>query len=75
MPNPLLDRITIDPDQCSGKPCIRHMRIRVVDVLGWLAGGMSYEEILEDFDELELADIHASLAYAREHLAPEPVAA
>ncbi len=60
----LLDRITFDPAQCGGKPCIRGMRIRVSDVLGMLAEGVSEERILEDFPYLELADIRAALAYA-----------
>ena len=46
------DLITIEPDKPGGKPCIRHMRITVYDVLGWLAAGMSYAEILENFPEL-----------------------
>lgn len=56
--------ITIEPGQRSGKPCIRNMRITVGDVLGWLATGMSYDEILEDFPELTKEDILAALAYA-----------
>jgi uncharacterized protein (DUF433 family) len=59
-----LHRITIDPERCGGRPTIRGMRIRVCDVLGMLAAGMSREEILEDYDELEDADITASLEYA-----------
>jgi len=60
----LLDRITFDPAQCGGKPCIRGMRIRVSDVLGMLADGVSERQILDDFPYLELEDIRASLAYA-----------
>ena len=60
----LMDRITINPDQCGGRPCIRGMRIRVKDVLDMLAGGASEEEILADFPYLELDDIRASLEYA-----------
>lgn len=60
----LLSRITIDPAQCGGRPCIRGMRIRVQDVLDMLAGGASHEEILADFPYLEADDIRASLAYA-----------
>ena len=60
----LLQRITIDPDQCGGRPCIRGMRIRVTDILGMLADGVSHEEILRDFAYLELDDIKAALAYA-----------
>ena len=63
------DRITIEPGKRGGKPCIRQMRITVYDVLGWLASGMSNEEILADYPELSLEDIHACLAFAadREH--------
>jgi uncharacterized protein (DUF433 family) len=57
-------RITADPEVCGGKPCIRHMRIRVGDVVGLLAGGMSREAILGDYPYLEAADIDAALAYA-----------
>ncbi|BCW91059.1 hypothetical protein sos41_42370 [Alphaproteobacteria bacterium SO-S41] len=60
----LLDRITFNPAQCGGKPCIRGMRIRVSDVLGMLAEGVTEQQILADFPYLELADIRASLAYA-----------
>ncbi len=62
-------RITIDPGKRGGKPCIRHMRITVYDILGWLATGMSNAEILADFPELTIEDIQASLAFAadREH--------
>lgn len=56
--------ITIEPDKRGGRPCIRHMRITVSDVLGWLAAGMTRSEILSDFPELTEADIQASLAYA-----------
>ncbi len=56
---PQLTRITRDPRVMGGKPCIRGMRITVGDVLEWLADGMSEDEILEDFPELELADIRA----------------
>ena len=60
----LLARITIDPEQCGGRPTIRGMRIRVQDVLDMLAGGATPEEILADFPYLEADDIRASLAYA-----------
>ncbi len=56
--------ITIQPGKRGGRPCIRGLRIAVADVLGWLAAGMSYEEILSDFPELTKEDIRASLAYA-----------
>jgi uncharacterized protein (DUF433 family) len=60
----LLDRITINPAQCGGRPCIRGMRIRVMDILDMLSGGMSQAQILADYDELEADDIAAALAYA-----------
>ncbi len=60
----LLSRITIRPDQCHGRPCIRGMRIRVADILEMLANGISADEILQDFPDLEPDDIRASLAYA-----------
>ncbi|MFK5922499.1 MAG: DUF433 domain-containing protein [Verrucomicrobiota bacterium] len=58
------DRITIEAGKRSGQPCIRGMRITVVDVLKYLAGGMSPKEILADFLELESEDIRACLAFA-----------
>ena len=56
--------ITIEPGKRGGKPCIRGMRITVADILGWLASGMSYDQILKDFPELTEEDIRACLAYA-----------
>jgi uncharacterized protein (DUF433 family) len=56
--------ITIEPDKRSGKPCIRGLRITVQDVLEYLAGGMTAEEMIADFPELTLQDIRACLAYA-----------
>lgn len=56
--------ITIEPGKRGGRPCIRNMRIAVADVLGWLAAGMSHEEILSDYPELTEKDIRACLAYA-----------
>ncbi len=56
--------ITIDPGRRGGKPCIRDLRITVYDVLEYLASGMSEEEILADFPDLEREDIRASLAFA-----------
>jgi len=56
--------ITIEPGKRGGKPCIRGMRITVNDILGWLASGMSIEEILSDFDELTADDVYAALSYA-----------
>jgi len=60
----LLSRITVRPDQCHGRPCIRGMRIRVTDILDMLAHGASEDQILGDFPDLEREDIRASLAYA-----------
>jgi uncharacterized protein (DUF433 family) len=56
--------ITIEPGKRGGKPCIRGMRITVGDILGWLASGMTIQEILADFDELTEEDIYAALSYA-----------
>jgi uncharacterized protein (DUF433 family) len=64
----LLDRITINPNQCGGRPCIRGMRIRVSDVLDLLAAGQSLEEILESFPYLEMDDVAACLRYAARRL-------
>lgn len=59
-----LNRITMDPQICGGRPCLRGMRIRVTDVLDLLAEGASREEILADYPYLDDADISAALAYA-----------
>lgn len=59
-----LDRITIDPEICHGKPCIRGMRWPVVVLLDLLGSEMSYDEILEDHPELEKEDIYAAINYA-----------
>jgi uncharacterized protein (DUF433 family) len=66
---PYSDRISIDPDIRFGKPCIKGTRITVYDILSWLASGMSNEQILTDFPELNVDDIHSCLSYAadREH--------
>jgi uncharacterized protein (DUF433 family) len=56
--------ITIEPGKRGGRPCIRGMRIAVGDVLGWLAEGMSHEQILDEYPELAERDIRACLAYA-----------
>lgn len=62
----LLARITLEPGKRGGKPCLRGMRITVYDVLGWLASGMSTQEILADYPELEADDVIACLAFAAE---------
>ena len=58
------ERITIEPGKRGGRPCLRGLRITVYDVLDYLAGGMSVEEILEDFPDLERDDNRAALAFA-----------
>lgn len=58
------ERITITPGKRGGKPCIRGLRITVYDVLDFLASGLSVEEIVEDFPELEREDIFAALGFA-----------
>jgi uncharacterized protein (DUF433 family) len=60
----LLDRITVDPQQCGGRPCIRGLRVRVKDVLDMLAGGATRAEILRDYPYLEDEDITATLEFA-----------
>ena len=57
-------RITLDPNQCGGRPCLRGLRIRVTDVLDLLAAGAERDEILADYPLLEAGDIVASLEYA-----------
>ena len=64
MNSSLLDRITVEPGKCGGRPCIRGQRIRVTDVLGLLGAGASHEEVLEDYPFLEENDILAALEYA-----------
>ena len=64
MNSELLDRITSNPRQAGGRPCIRGMRIRVKDVLDMLAGGATESEILADYPYIEADDIKACLAYA-----------
>lgn len=58
------DRITAEPGKRGGKPCIRGLRITVYDVLEMLAGGMSFDDIMADFPELQVEDIRACLAFA-----------
>jgi uncharacterized protein (DUF433 family) len=60
----LLQRITIEPGKCGGRPCMRGKRMRVTDVLELLASGASVDEIVEDYTTLERADVLAALAYA-----------
>lgn len=60
----LLERITIEPGKCGGRPCIRGQRMRVKDVLELLSAGASYEEIFADYEFLERDDILASVVFA-----------
>lgn len=62
--NELLNRITLEPGKRSGQACIRGLRITVADILGWLASGMSRQDILNDYPVLEDDDISAALHYA-----------
>ncbi|MFA0750505.1 MAG: hypothetical protein SLRJCFUN_000908 [Candidatus Fervidibacter sp.] len=59
-------RITIDPEKCLGKPCIRGLRIPVASILSYLSAGMTIDEILAEFPELEREDIYEALAFAAE---------
>jgi uncharacterized protein (DUF433 family) len=68
MMSKLLDRITVNPDQCGGRPCIRGMRIRVIDVLDLFAAGLSAEQILQEMPDLDREDLQAALQYAARKL-------
>lgn len=58
------ERITVNPEQCGGRPCIRGMRIRVIDILQLLATGLNHQQVIEELPDLELEDIEAALKYA-----------
>ncbi len=62
--HPRFDRITVDPEKCFGKPCIRGMRIPVSSILAYLGSGMTVEDVLREWPELEREDIYQALAYA-----------
>jgi uncharacterized protein (DUF433 family) len=64
----LMDRITVNPKQCGGRPCIRGMRIRVTDVLDLLASGLTREQVLEELPDLEPGDVEACLRFASRRL-------
>ena len=66
----LLNRITINPEQCGGRPCIRGMRIRVIDVLDLLVAGLSAGEITEELPDLELEDVAAAVQFAITQIEP-----
>jgi len=57
-------RITVNAEQCGGRPCIRGLRIRVIDILDLLAAGLSYDEVIEELPDIEKEDIVATLKYA-----------
>lgn len=69
------ERITTNPAQCGGRPCIRGMRIRVIDVLDLLAAGLTQEQVLKELPDLEIADIEAALKYAGSKLDHPVIAA
>ena len=71
----LADRITVNPDQCGGRPCVRGLRIRVTDVLDLLASGLSPQQVLEELPDLEVEDISACLRFASRRLDHPIVAA
>jgi len=62
------ERITVDPEQCGGRPCVRGMRIRVADVLGLLASGLTPDKVLEELPDLEAEDVVACLRFASRRL-------
>lgn len=64
----LLDRITVNPEQCGGRACVRGMRIRVIDVLDLLSNGLSVEQVLDELPDLEPEDVRACLTYASRRL-------
>ena len=62
----LLNRVSIDPNVCGGKPCVRGTRIYIAIILDSLAEGLSPEQIMDQYPQLTLDDVHAALAYAAE---------
>jgi uncharacterized protein (DUF433 family) len=68
-------RITVNPEQCGGRPCIRGMRIRVIDILDLYAAGLSAQEILDEMPDLEPDDLIAALRYAARRLDHPVIAA
>ena len=64
----LSERITVDSEQCGGRPCIRGMRIRVTDILDLLANGLTAQQVLEELPDLESGDVLACLRYSVNHL-------
>ncbi|MGH7577911.1 MAG: DUF433 domain-containing protein [Longimicrobiales bacterium] len=64
----LMDRVTVNPKQCGGRPCVRGMRIRVTDVLDLLASGLTRQQVLEELPDLEPEDVEACLRFASRRL-------
>ena len=71
----LMERITVNPDQCGGRPCIRGMRIRVIDVLQLLAAGLSPDQVIHELPDLEPEDVAACLRFAASSLDHPTIAA
>lgn len=71
----LVDRITVNPEQCGGRPCVRGMRIRVTDVLDLLAAGLSSAQVIEELPDLDPEDIIACLQFASRRLDHPVIAA
>ena len=69
------ERITINPKQCGGRPCIRGMRIRVADVLDLHAAGLNFDQILDEMPDLEREDITAAITYAKQGIDHPVIAA
>jgi len=69
------ERITINPEQCGGRPCIRGMRIRVIDILDLYAAGLTAQEILDEMPDLEMEDLTAALRYDARRLDHPVIAA
>ncbi|MCU0866080.1 MAG: DUF433 domain-containing protein [Planctomycetes bacterium] len=64
----LIERITVDPEQCGGRACVRGLRIRVIDILDLLAAGLDPQQVRSELPDLEAEDIAAALLYARRRL-------
>ncbi len=64
----LKQRITVNPEQCGGQPCIRGMFIRLVDILDLLSTGLTFKEIIQEMPDLEFEDIKSAVSFARNRL-------
>jgi uncharacterized protein (DUF433 family) len=71
----IAERITVNPEQCRGRPCVRGLRIRVSDVLDLLAAGLTPPKVVEELPDLEIEDIAACLRFASQQLQNHPVLA